>query len=206
MNKKLFVTIAVIAIGISSCKKDDNTNNGNNNNNINYGTSVEPIKEMLTFSIYNSPYLQTDAAVTRANSFKSSIDGRVTHLGARLTKGTYTVSLWDSSAQSILKTANVTVIDSTQFTYTDIDDVNIVKDKTYIIAVNTLPIGATQANKYWVYLIINSSDDFPKTKGNITVLNNLTKYTSDRTSLFPADFVAKEAIAGIGGFKFEPKQ
>jgi hypothetical protein len=53
---------------------------------------------------------------------------------------TYSLALIDSSSLAVLRTASVTVTDSTKFSYSDVEDIDIAANKTYYLSIN-IPAG-----------------------------------------------------------------
>src|SRR4051812_22083532 len=130
MKKLLFMSLIGLGL-ITACKKSSTISTV-----IQYGASVNGTEKILALPIFDQVDQEEHGARTRGYEFKSSVNGRITHLGARTQPGTYTVTLWDSTAQSIIKSVNVTVTDSSLFSYADIDDVSITANKVYVIAIN----------------------------------------------------------------------
>ena len=197
--KKLSLGILFLGIVyITACKKDGVT--------IQYGASVNSVDALTALSIYDAIWLGGSQSYTMGVLFKSSKNGRITHLGARLAKGTYTVALWDSSSQSVIKSTLVTITDSTQYSFVDIDDVSITANKIYAITVNNTPNGTSEHRLYWVLNVTSSpADNYPHTLGDITFTSEIEKTTSDPLSLFPASYMAPDYIIGFPAFKFEPQ-
>jgi hypothetical protein len=193
-KKLLIVLFAVASLYMISCKKDEG---------IQFGASTSPVEALTALSIYTIPGFSSNNNWTSGLIFKSSVNGRITHLGGKLAKGTYTVALWDSSAQTVIKFVVITVTDSTQMSYVDIDDVSITANKAYVISINNTPIGLPYRN-YWVYIIYLSTDYLPQVVGNITFEGYLQRNTANPLSIFPADF-SNQYFIGVASFKFEPQ-
>jgi hypothetical protein len=202
MKKNIFakwmtLTLLVVSVCVISCDKDDDE--------IQYGASVNAVSNLLDMSIYETPDAFGFQSYTLGIVFQSAKAGRITHLGALMGKGTFTVTLWDSTTQTLLRSVQVTITDSTEMTFVDISDINITANKSYIVAVNNTQEGTTNFRNYWLYSIDMMADNLPHTLGDITFLAEIEKQTSDPESLFPPSHWGKDYIAGVPLFKFEPQ-
>jgi len=187
-TRKLLVVAALLTLAISACKKETK-----------YGTSITPIKNVVN-TISDPTFYFRDEPTIMATQFKSSKDGRITEFGIMAGKGTYTVSLWDSSALNLISSSAITVTDSTLFTYKNIADIDIVSNKVYIISMfNQIAEGGSGAQAYKFV-----SSGFPFTVGEITIIGTNYNNTSN-ASAFPATFMYTNIFRGIADFKFEPK-
>ena len=187
-TRKLLVVAALLTLAISACKKETK-----------YGTSITPIKNVVNTISDPTSYFRDEPTIM-ATQFKSSKDGRITEFGIMAGKGTYTVSLWDSSALNLISSSAITVTDSTLFTYKNIADIDIVSNKVYIISMfNQIAEGGSGAQAYKFV-----SSGFPFTVGEITIIGTNYNNTSN-ASAFPATFMYTNIFRGIADFKFEPK-
>ena len=187
-TRKLLFIAALLIFTINACKEEETK----------FGASITPIKNVVS-TLPPFGYFRDEPTIM-ATQFKSSKDGRITEFGIRAGFGTYTVALWDSSAQSIISSTTITASDSTVFTYKDITDINIVSNKTYIISMfNQIAEGGsgTQVFRYGI-------TGFPFTQGDIIISGSYYKNTANALA-FPANFLNTELINGIADFKFEPK-
>ncbi|QQR99148.1 MAG: DUF4082 domain-containing protein [Sphingobacteriales bacterium] len=192
MRKKNLLFIFLFAMLCFACNKEDKQN---------YGASISPIEHAVNTS--SSIEYTNRGNWTIATKFVSNKDGRITHLGARIGKGTYVVALWDSITQSVITSTSIIVNDSTIFTYKDIPDIDIKANTKYLISINTKrqDVNATG------YYAICTYNIFPVTQGNITILSRYERQTTSALLLFPADNAEIEYdFVGIASFKFEPKQ
>lgn len=190
-TRKLLVVAALLTFTIIACKEEETK----------FGASISPIQNVVNSLPVSMGYFRDEPTIM-ATQFKSFKDGRITEFGIRAGKGTYTVSLWDSSAQSIISSTTITATDSTVFKYKDISDINIVSNKTYIISMfNQIAEGGsgTQVFRYGI-------TGFPFTQGDIIIFGSYYKNTPNATA-FPANNfnLNTELINGIADFKFEPK-
>lgn len=194
----LLMVAVLLAASVVSCSKEDEGPD--------FGASVNSVEQLTSLGIYtpSSPDFFSNNSWTTGLTFTSSKKGRITHLGAKLAKGSYVAALWDSTAQTVLVSVTVNVTDSTQFAYTDILDVPVEANKVYIVTVNNKPSGLDYRN-YWVYYINNSADYLPQTLGDITIRSNTQKQTDDPLSMFPVEYNVAFYFAGIPGFKFQPE-
>ena len=199
-TKILFALLLMISVYMISCSTTTTSAP-----TIVYGASVTPVNSLTALSIYNALHKSGGGAYTMGVVFRSAKKGRITHLGAKLSAGTYTVALWDSSAQSVIKSALVTVTDSSQYAFTDIDDVAITANKYYIITVNNTQNGTSTAMYYWVLNVVNPSDDYPHTIGDITFTSEIENLNSNPLVLFPSTYAASDYVMGFPEFKFEPQ-
>lgn len=192
----LFLTIAIFA---TSCKKD-------NSSVKEYGDSVNATEKVIALPIYDPVVTVNNGARNRGFEFKSSKNGRITEIGARTSPGIYTVTLWDSTAQTLLKSVNVSVSDVNSFSYSDVDDINIVANKVYVITVNNATVGSGTTTNAVFYPITSPSNYLPQTVGDITYLASIERSTTNASVLFPYTFSPeKDLIMGMPSFKFEPK-
>ena len=199
MKKLLFMSLIGLGL-ITACKKSATTSTVNQ-----YGTSVNATEKILALPIFDPVDQEEHVARTRGYEFKSSVNGRITYLGARTQPGIYTVSLWDSSAQSLIKSVNVTVPDSSVFSYVDIDDVSITANKVYVVAINSTPVASLTNNQTIFFTITLPANYLPRTVDNITYVASVEKITSSATSLFPYSYEPEpDVIMGLPSFKFEP--
>lgn len=187
---KLFSLAVLSVLTIISCKQEETK----------FGASISPIQNVVS-SISNLSYFRDEPTVM-STQFISTKEGRITELGIRAGKGTYVVSLWDSSAQSIITSTSITASDSTVFKYKDITDVNIEANKVYFISMfNQIAEGGTGTHvfKYGV-------TGFPITQGNIILQGSYYKNTANALA-FPATSFSLNTslINGIADFKYEPK-
>ena len=199
-NAIYLLLVMIITVSLFSCKKSNSSA---------FGTSVSGTENVLSLAIYDPEEFSFHGIRARGYEFKSDKDGRITHFGARLSKGTYPVVLWDSSAQSVIKAVNVTVSDSTKFNYVDIDDISIVANKVYVITVlNTDVDNAGVETEPLFFNITAPADYLPKTVGDITYIASVEKSNPPNSStLFPYSFAPeKDIIMGCPSFKFEPRQ
>ncbi|QQR99149.1 MAG: DUF4082 domain-containing protein [Sphingobacteriales bacterium] len=196
MKTKVLLFVATFAIlATFSCKKEESKE-------ITYGASISPVENVV--NNLGTIYYFRDEPTTFGIKFKSSKDGRITHLGIRSGSGTYTIALWDSSAQSVITATSIKVTDSTVFAYKDILDIDILANKVYIISMgNQISEGGSGANAYK-----NLSVDyrFPFTQGDITLLSSCYKFTNNALTLFPISTEATGIIYGFADIKFEPKK
>lgn len=196
MNKttKFFGVIAILAtVLFTSCKKEATTK-----------PSVKPIETFIKTNMEFSTYDIDDVTRTMAVVFKSSKAGKITHLGAKLEPGTYNVALLDSSTQSVLRTAVVTVADTSNYAYTDIDDVSITAGKVYYVTINNATTSNTANKKFFSYALINDLE-FPFTDGNFTYLEpEFLLSTTSATDIFSDDaYIQSNGITGVPSFIFE---
>ncbi|HUM50795.1 MAG TPA: DUF4082 domain-containing protein [Chitinophagales bacterium] len=201
MKKTNYLAILFLIIGIAatSCKKDNNTIKE-------YGTSVNATEKLLTLPIYDPVSYVNNGGRNRGYEFKSSKNGRITEIGARTSTGIYTVTLWDSSAQTILKSVNVSSSDANSFSYSDVDDINIQANKVYVITVNNATVGSGITTSAVFYGITTGANYLPQTVGDITYLASVEKSTLNPSSLFPYTFSPEhDIVMGMPTFKFEPK-
>ena len=199
MKKIIYAAVLLLIIGIAaiSCKKDSTAK---------FGTSVGGTESIFSSGIFDVPAFSGNKTKrNRGYEFKANKAGRITHLGAKISKGTYVVTLWDSTAQNIIKAVNVTNTDSTQYAYTDIDDVTIQAGKVYVITVYNEPVGGTTQNNIWYSGITSPSNNLPQTVGDITFMAYVERNATTATELFPYSFgKAFDYILGFPSFKFEP--
>lgn len=199
MKKTIYTAALFLILGIAaiSCKKDSTAK---------FGTSVSGTESIFSLGIFDTPVFSGNTSKrNRGYEFKPNKAGRITHLGAKISKGTYVVTLWDSTAQNIIKSANITNTDSTQYAYTDIDDVTVQAGKVYVITVYNQPVGGTTQNNIWYSPITSPTNNFPKTVGDITFMAYVERNATTATELFPYSFARNfDILLGFPSFKFEP--
>lgn len=182
--------ISILSIFLFSCNKTKITNEAEN-----------PIETLIQTEDWDDIFMsQRNSEWSMGLIFYTAKAGKITELGAKLSKGTYVVALWDSTTQIILTHTSVTVSDSTEFAYTDIEDIQILPNKPYIITVNNTPVGLPY-HEYWVYYFANASDYFPHTVGNFTFTLHCSKGTSNQLSIFPFEW-SRIYLSGLPSFKF----
>ncbi len=190
-NKIALIVICIIVLGCMKSKLSDKQES----------TTESPIETLIYTKEWSDIFMsQRNSEWTSGLIFYTSKEGKVTELGAKLSKGTYIVALWDSTTQNLLAHTSVTVYDSTKFAYTKIEDIQISPGKPYIVTVNNTPIGLPY-HEYWVYYFANVSDYFPNTIGNITFTMQCSKATPNQLSIFPFEW-SRIYLAGLPAFKF----
>jgi hypothetical protein len=190
---KIFAMVALFTATLfTSCKKEENLKSG-----------VKPIETLINTKMEFSSYGLYEDNRTMAIVFKSSTAGKITHLGAKLEPGTYNVALLDSSSQSVLKTATVTVSDTSNFAYTDIDDVTIVANKVYYVTINNATTSNNATKKFFSYVLINNLE-FPISDGNFTYLEpEFLLSTTNASDIFSDDsYLQNNGILGVPSFIF----
>ena len=80
------------------------------------------------------------------------------------TAGTYQVSFWRTSDQSLLATAAVIISDTSHFFYTSITSVPVIVDTEYTVSLH-IPDGGADA--HWIYYNSPFNDIYPFTEGNM---------------------------------------
>jgi hypothetical protein len=190
---KLFAIVAIAAtILFSSCKKEEEK------------PAKKPIETFISTNMEFSNYDIDDVTRTMAVVFKSSKAGKITHLGAKLEPGTYNVALLDSSTQSVLRTATVTVADTSNYAYTDIEDVSITAGKVYYVTINNATTSNSANKKFFTYALINDLE-FPFTDGIFTYLEpEFLLSTTSATDIFSDEaYIQSNGISGVPSFIFE---
>ncbi len=190
---KLFAIVAIAATTLfSSCKKEDEK------------PATKPIETFISTNMEFSNYDIDDVTRTMAVVFKSSKAGKITHLGAKLEPGTYNVALLDSSTQSVLRTATVTVADTSNYAYTDIEDVSITANKVYYVTINNATTSNSANKKFFTYALINDLE-FPFTDGIFTYLEpEFLLSTTSATDIFSDEaYIQSNGISGVPSFIFE---
>lgn len=163
----------------------------------------KPLETFISSNTEFDVYEIDDFPRTMTIIFKTTKAGKITHLGAKLESGTYNVALIDSSSQATLRTTTVTVTDSANFAYTDIDDVDIIANKMYYVSVNNATTSNSQNKRYFTYNIIDGRE-FPITDGNFTYLEPIfNSNTTSATDVFEGNIYRQSnSITGIPGFIF----
>jgi hypothetical protein len=188
-TRKLLVVAALLTFTIIACKEEETK----------FGASISPIQNVVN-SLPSFGYFRDEPTVF-GTQFRSSKDGRITELGIRAGKGTYSVAVWDSSAQNIITSTTITATDSTVFVYKDITDLAITANKVYIVSMNNqIAEGGGSGTHVYRYGIT----DYPFIQGDITLLRSCYRYTGGG-SIFPFTTIGTDNISGIASFKFEPK-
>jgi len=197
MQTKILLFVATFVIlATFSCKKEEESKE------VTYGASISPIENVV--NNLGTIYYFRDEPMTFGIKFKSSKEGRITHLGIRSGRGTYTIALWDSSAQSVITATSIKVTDSTVFAYKDILDIDILANKVYIVSMdNQISEGGSGEN---AYKNLSADYRFPFTQGDITLLSSCYKFTNSALTLFPISTETTVIIYGFVDIKFEPKQ
>lgn len=105
--------------------------------------------------------------------------GRIYALGIRMPQvgESFKVTLWDTLTRQVVKQKTILNQSTTGFTYIDLsasgnnEEVDVEKNRAYIISVNTAPLSAGTPNRQWYLMSRARSEDFlPLTRNNIQIL------------------------------------
>jgi hypothetical protein len=163
-TKISILAIALFASSISfvSCSKND-----------------EPVPAPIINSYPEENFLDTYLALTQFNQntsnvtvgsaeigteFTPLVTGKITSLKVKLptVNTTLRITLWDKSAETIIKTETVNVATANTLITFDINDIGLLKNKSYILSVNTTDFyQRTKTN--------NSNATYPVIAGNIRI-------------------------------------
>jgi hypothetical protein len=189
MNKttKLFTIVAFASTTLfSACKKEETK------------PTTKPVEDAMNAKFVNDGLGSSGGSNNYVIVFRAAKAGKITHIGARNGAGTYSLALLDSSSLAVLRTVSVTVTDSTQFSYSDVEDVNIAANKTYYLSMH-IPAG----KKILYYFM--EEEEFPVTVGNFTFLNSLYMGSTSASDLSNEYGNYDESFVGIPGFIFVEK-
>lgn len=184
MKKTIYTAVLFLIFGMAttSCKKDSTTN-----------TNAKESAFSSTFNSTNHESWLANRDFETGFTFKTSKAGKILQLGAMLETGSYKISLWDFDSKLKLDSVNVTVIDSTKFSYASITPRSIVANKKYVVSIHTLNGKIT---------FINLGLILPFTIGSITItegcLSNIPAYGP-----FPEQFVRNDEIMGVPDIIFQ---
>ena len=184
---KLIAIVAIAATTLfSSCKKEDEK------------PATKPVEEVMTAKFQDDGLGSSGGSNNYVMVFRTGKAGKITHLGARTGAGTYNLALIDSSSSAVLRRASVTVTDSTKFSYSDIEDIDIAANKTYYLSMH-IPAG----KKILYYFM--GAEEFPVTFNNFTFYNTLYMGSTDAGDISNEYGYYSDSFVGIPGFIFVEK-
>lgn len=191
MKKKHLFTLAIIALVLSCTKSTD----------LEIQVIIPRInEEPLATSINSDPgvvklQVQDPQQKEVGYAFRSAKKGKIYAMGIRMPQAgeDFTVTLWDSASQQIIKQKRITNYSSNSFSYIDLssssvnEEVDIVAGKTYVITVNTSSLTAGAGNRQW-YMMSKTgvnSDFLPVIKGNIQIREGMYSSNASPIPVFP---------------------
>lgn len=175
MKKLCFLFIPVLLLLVFSCKKDEETKT------ITESPGKVAIQSKLvvdTVGIFNNGSFEFGQKIY------FSRNGKITQLGCLMpSKGNFRVSLWDFTSKDLIVATQVTITDTTTFTYADIADISVTASTRYVISINNTS-GGTNKPYYKAYKKpISGSSIYPFTSKSITYESN--QYKVSNVSVFP---------------------
>lgn len=184
MKKTIYSAVLFLILGMTatSCKKEDKINTNSKESGI--STIVNVHTSWLANRDFEDGY-----------TFIVSKSGKILQLGARVEAGTYKVSLWDYDTKTKLDSINVTVTDSTQFSYASIAPRSVVANKKYVVSVHTT------SGKY-AFFMLNGTLTLPKTIGDITILDGRSS-NIPTSGPFPEEYVSTDKVGGFADIIFQ---
>ncbi len=125
--------------------------------------------------------------------FKPLVTGKITHLRINIptVQTTTKVTLWDKETKTVIKTVNCGTIGSTIEGRYVINDIILVKNKEYVISMNS---------KNFIAKTGVGNIAYPITSGNIQVLDYVTNLGN--TITFPETSTDNEGVKGKVSFDF----
>lgn len=116
--------------------------------------------------------------------FAPMVAGKITSLNVKLpqTYGGLRITIWDRNAQTPIRTELVNYSDATTQMTFDIPDLQLIKDKEYIISMNVNDV-------YKRSRFGNTAVSYPFTSGNIQILSY--RFMAGFNQTFPTDSAAK---------------
>lgn len=184
----------VITMVVISCKKETGTT-----------TFIEnPAKKAIDAKlVVDSLVILNYGAFEFGQKIYFSRNGKITQLGCLMaSKGTFRVSLWDFATKDLIIATPITVMDTTNFTYVNVTDINVTASTRYVISINNT-VGGVSRPYYLAYKKpINILSIFPFTSNSVTYESN--QYKGSTTSTFP-DIVDTETnyFGGIADVTFQ---
>ncbi|MBK9791803.1 MAG: hypothetical protein IPP60_01520 [Sphingobacteriales bacterium] len=185
-TKLIAIALFAATTLLSACKKEEEK------------PATKPVEEVMTAKFEDDGLGSSGGSNNYVMVFRAGNAGKITHLGARTGAGTYNLALIDSSSLAVLRTASVTVTDSTKFSYSDIEDIDIAVNKTYYLSMH-IPAG-----KKILYYFMDT-EEFPVTFNNFTFYNTLYMGSTDAGDISNEYGYYSDSFVGIPGFIFVEK-
>jgi hypothetical protein len=189
--KKIIFTFASAFLLFLSCKKEDGAS-----------PMVNPITAYVKAEGWTkTPY--NAVAYDLGYSFSTLKDGKITKLGVNMPEpGSYTVSLYDFDTKALLRQVKVSQTGTEAAAYADIESLAIIKDKKYVVSLNTVADGVTK--KYYGFepKVKPTSTIFPITSNTVVIQN--IYYNSGNIPKMPVTiYNSLNSLFGIPDFTFQ---
>jgi hypothetical protein len=193
--KKLLIPFLFLGLLINACKKDE------------AGTTVKPNENPVTSLLTETDWkltAYTGGTFELGYIFSASAAGKITQVGAQMaTPGVYTVSIWDADTKALLRQKSIEQTSPSKFSTAAVDPLNIVKDKKYVISINSVIGGVSKGYNGLAKTPASSTTIFPISRGSILIQKSV--YAASATSVYPAtDYSNSNTFWGFADFTFTP--
>lgn len=198
MNKtiKLIAFVTIIAACLTSCKEEKTS--------IPTDNSFNPIEKLIidSCSLDSSSILNRSVTLSVAVRFKSTQNGKITHLGLRSNVGKFKIALYDMPVDDnrLLVLDSVTVSNISSFAYVDIADVNIVANKNYWIVYSNTSLETGGALAPLSFNFNRTAAVLPITANNFVIQAMQSTKTTDINNF--NDVERTDELFGVPAFKF----
>ena len=192
--KKLLIPFLFLGLLLNACKKDDT---------VAVKPSETPVSSLLT---------ETDWKLTGYGAsqfelgyiFSATVAGKITQLGAQMAEpGVYTVSVWDVDTKALLRQKSVEQTSPSKFSTAAIDALPIVKDKKYLVSINSVVGGVKKGYNGVAKTTGSSTTIFPISRGSIVIQKSV--YSNSATTVYPTtDYSGSNTFWGFADITFIP--
>jgi len=197
---KIFGMVAIFAtVLFASCKKEEKTVTPTP-----IDKSINPIEKLIndSCSLDSNSILNRTVTLSVAVRFKSTQNGKITHLGLRSNVGKFKVALYDMPVDDnqllALDSLNVTNISS--FAYVDIADISIVANKNYWIVYSNMNLETGSALSALSFDFNRADAVLPMTSNNFIIQAIQSTKTTDINDFSDVETLGR--IFGVPAFKF----
>jgi hypothetical protein len=192
--KKLLIPFLLLGLLINACKKDDTA-------------AVKPSETPVATLVSEADWKLTaysSGQFELGYVFSASVAGKVTQLGVQMAvPGVYTVSVWDVDTKALLRQKSVEQTSPSKFSTATIDALALVKDKKYLVSINTVVGGASKGYNGLAKNPASSTTIFPISRGSIVIQKSV--YSNSTTPVFPAtDYSGTNTFWGFADITFIP--
>jgi Domain of unknown function (DUF4082) len=136
--------------------------------------------------------------------FSATVDGKITQLGVQMGEpGLYTVSIWDADTKALLRQKSVEQTSPSMFSTAGIDELAIVKDKKYLVSMNSVSGGVTKKYNGLTKNPPSTTTIFPISRGSIIIQKSV--YSASSKPVFPVtDYSTSNGFYGFADITFIP--
>jgi hypothetical protein len=182
MKQLSSLALLLIFVGLSiSCKKSSPSGPGAE---MPFQTAVNEKNLVNSKEVYS----QNSGGAEVGYEMHFTENGTVTKLGTEMgISGSYSVSFWDFSSETLLSTVTVNVTDTSHFFYLSVPTpITVVANTEYVLSFH-IPDGL--ANPHWIYNNTSGAQLYPFTVGDIVadqLLDVINLPAGNNTPTFPS--------------------